>query len=179
MVELLQIKFEFNTTEDRLLLCIFEKASSKTCAEYRFWFTRRFVAIFIKAIDRLIDQELAGDMQISPDAIGAMKKFQHEAAISKADFSSPFEADNKNCAVFGEKPLLAVTLKINKKSKGKYILSFLDNENKGVHLTAGMDLIYTLHKMIVDSVKSTAWNDPLFRAKTQEIKTTKPPLFIS
>ena len=76
MVELFQIKFEFNTSEDRLLLCIFEKASSKKCVEYRFWFTRRFVAIFIKAIDKVIDQELAGDMRISPDAIDAMKKFQ-------------------------------------------------------------------------------------------------------
>ena len=179
MVELFQIKFEFNTTEDRLLLSIFEKASSKKCVEYRFWFTRRFVAISIKAIDRLIDQELAGDMLISPDAIGAVKKFQHEAVISKADFSSSFAADNTNCSVFGEKPLLAVTLKIHKKSKGKYILSFLDNKNKGVHITASMGLIYSLQKMIVDSVKSAAWNDPLFKARGQEIKTTEPPLFIS
>ena len=118
-------------------------------------------------------------MQISPDAIDAMKKFQHEAAISKADFSSTFAADNTNCPVFGEKPLLAVTLKINKKSKGKYILYFLDNENKGVNITAGMDLIYSLQKMIVDSVKSAAWNVPLFKARGQEIKTTEPPLFIS
>lgn len=117
-------------------------------------------------------------MRISPDAIDAMKKFQHEAAISKADFSSSFAADNTNCSVFGEKPLLAVTLKINKKSKGKYILSFLDNENKGAHLTAGMNLIYTLQKMIVDSVKRAAWNDPLFKTRGQEIKTTEPPQFI-
>ena len=179
MTELFQIKFEYNTIEDRLLLRIFEKESNSSCVEYRFWLTRRFVNIFIRAMVRLIEEELTGDVRISPDAIDAMKKFQHEAAISKADFSTSYAADVGNCSFFGEKPLLVVTLRINKKSKGKYILSLLDSENKGVHLAAGMDLVYTLQKMLFDSVNSAEWNKPLLQTGEEVQKTTDPQGYLS
>jgi hypothetical protein len=178
-MELFQIKFEFNTVEDRLLLRIFEKESNRPCVEYRLWLTRRFVNLFISGLDRLIEEELAGDMQISPDVIDAMKKFQHEAAISKADFSTSYAADAEKCDVFTERPLLVVMLKINKKAKGNYILSLLNRENIGIHLAAGMDLIYTLKKMLLDSVGRAAWNKPLFQTKEEKVKTTEPPGYIS
>jgi len=171
MAERLQIKFEFNKVEDRLLLRISEREKHNSCVEYRFWLTRRFVNIFIKAIDKLIGDELATDLQVSPDAIDAMKKFQHEAALSKADFSTLYGADDENCTVFGETPLLVSTLKIKKKSRGKFILSFLSNENKGLHLTASIDLIHSLQKMLFDSVKSAAWNLPLFQTVEAEQNT--------
>jgi len=70
-------------------------------------------------------------------------------------------------------------LKINKKSKDNYILSLLNHENIGIHLTAGMDLIYTLKKMLLDSVGSAAWNQPLFQTNEEKAKTTEPPGYIS
>ena len=73
-------------------------------------------------------------MQIAPEAIAAMKKFQHEAALSKADFSSSYGANAEKCSLFREKSLLVATLKIKKKSKGKYVLSLLNNKNLGIHL---------------------------------------------
>ena len=153
MTELFQIKFEFDTFEDWLQLHIFEKKSNSSCVEYRLWFTRRFVNIFIRAIDRLIEDDLTTDMYIFPDAVAAMKKFQHKAAIAKADFSTSYAADEGNC-VFGESQLLVLTLRTNKKSKGKYVLSLLDKENKGLHLATGIDLVCLLQKMIFDSVKT-------------------------
>lgn len=179
MAEKLQIKFEFNTVEDRLLLRISEMESHASCVEYRFWLTRRFVDILIKAINKLIEDELAGDMQVSPDVLEAMKKFQHEAALSKADFSTSYKANAENCKVFGEKIPLVSTLKIKKKSKGKYGLSFLDNENAGIHLTAVIDLIHTLQKMLLDSVHNAGWNQPLFQIKEEQSKAVAPAGYIS
>ena len=179
MAERLQIKFEFNTIEDRLLLRISEREIHDSCVEYRFWLTRRFVNVFIKAIDKLIGDDLATDLQVSPDAIDAMKKFQHEAALSKADFSTSYGADAENCTVFGEKPLLVTTLKIKKKSKGKYVLSLLNNENVGMHLTASMDLIHSLQKMLLDSANNAAWNQPLFQTTEEESKSIEPARYIS
>ena len=72
MTERLQINFEYNTIEDRLLLRVSHLESQGKCVEYRAWFTRRFVNVFIEAIDKLIDDGLAGDMQVSPDTLEAM-----------------------------------------------------------------------------------------------------------
>jgi hypothetical protein len=179
MAERLQIKMEFDASEDRLLLRISERKSKKSCVEYRFWLTRRFVNIFMKAADKLIEDELAGDMLVSPDALGPMKKFQHEAALSKADFSTSFGAGDGDCSLFGEKPVLVSTLKITKKGKGKYILSLLDNENVGIHLTASMNLIHSLQKMLLDSAHNAAWNRPLFQTKEEEPELIEPSGYIS
>jgi hypothetical protein len=179
MSEKLQIKFEFNTIEDRLLLRISNRKSHSSCVEYRFWLTRRFVNIFLRAIDKLIEDELAADMQVSPDTIDAMKKFQHEAALSNADFSSSYAEANDKCMVFGEKHLLVSTLKIKKKFKGEYVLSFLNNENIGMHLTTNMDLIHSLQKMLFDSVNNAAWNQPLFQTGEEETGTIDSARFTS
>jgi len=179
MAKRLQIKFEFNAVEDRLLLCISEKKTDNSCTEYRFWLTRRFVSLFMRAIDKLIGDELAADMQIAPETIDAMKKFQHEAALSGADFSTAYGTDAGNCTLFGNKTFLVTTLKIRKKSKGRYVFSLLNNENIGIHLTAGMDLIHSLQKMLLDSAANAAWNLPLVQAAGEESETQKPAGYVS
>lgn len=165
MTERLQIRFEYNAIEDRLLLRISGKKNEDSCVEYRLWLTRRFTGIFSKAMDKLIEDELAADINLSPDAVDAMKTFQKEAALSKADFSTSYTADSENCKVFSEQPLLVITLKIKKRSKGVYLFSLLDDENKGVHLTTAMDLVHTLQKMLVDASASAGWNIPLLQTK--------------
>lgn len=179
MVERVQIRFEFNAAEDRLLLRVSEKAGHKSCAEYRFWLTRRFVKIFLKAMDKLIEDELTKDMQIRPDTMNAMKEFQHEAALSQADFSTTYDTDAENCKVFGDKPLLVTSLKIKKTSKSKYLFSFLNDNNLGIHLTAGMNLVHSLQKMLLDSAHNAEWNKPLFLATEVERRTITPSKYVS
>jgi len=175
----LQIKFEFNTIQDRLLFCVYEKRGHASCVEFRFWLTRRFVNIFMRAIDKVIEDELAADMQLPPDAIGVMKKFQHEAALAKADFSSSYGSDADNCTASGNKPILVSTLKIKKKSKDKYVFSLLNNKNLGIHLTAGMDLVHSLQKMLQDSAKNAEWDKPLFKTAAEDSKEIEPGGYIS
>jgi hypothetical protein len=178
MVEKLQIKIEFNRTEDRLLLRISD-GKGLACFEYRLWLTRRFVGFFIKTVDKLVVDVLANDMLLSPEALEAMKKFQQEAALAKADFSSSYEADAGNCAQIGEPPLLISTLKIKAKAKGMYVLSLLTSENSGVHLTASMDLIHSLRKMLVDSARNAGWGQPVIEAVGLEEKSTGQGRFVS
>lgn len=179
MTEKLQIRFEFNTAEDRLLLRISVRERENSCVEYRFWLTRRFVNMFIKAIERLIENDLAADMQVSPDTMGPMKKFQQEAALAKADFASSFQGGDENCTLYREKPLLVTILKIKKKSKGKYVLSLLDGKKSGIHLTAGMDLIHSLQKMLFDSAHNADWNQPLLLKKDEGPETVMRAGYVS
>jgi len=171
MAEKLQIKIEFNRIEDRLLLLISE-GTGLACTEYRLWLTRRFVGFFIKTVDKLVEEALAKDMLLSPEALEAMKKFQQEAALARADFSSSYDPDAGNCALMAEPPLLVSSLKIKKKETGVYVLSLLTPENAGVHLTASMDLIHSLRKILVDSVRNAGWTQPVLEAVCQAEKST-------
>jgi len=171
MAEKLQIKIEFNRIEDRLLLLISE-GTGLACTEYRLWLTRRFVGFFIKTVDKLVEEALAKDMLLSPEALEAMKKFQQEAALARADFSSSYDPDAGNCALMAEPPLLVSSLKIKKKETGMYVLSLLTPENAGVHLTASMDLIHSLRKILVDSVRNAGWTQPVLEAVSQAEKST-------
>ena len=169
----MQINIEYNSVEDRFLLRVSEKESHGGCVEYRSWLTRRFVNVFLKAIDKLIEDGLAGDMQISPDALEAMKKFQQEAALAKADFSTSYGADSENCTLMGEVPSLVSILKIRKKSKNKYVISFLTNENAGINITADTDLIHSLRKLLLTSAKKAEWNQPLSRSTEEEVRVVE------
>ena len=170
MAERLQINLEYNTIEDRLLLRISEKENHGGCVEYRFWLTRRFVFVFIKATDKIIEDGLAGDMQVSPDALDAMKKFQQEAALAKADFSTSYGADPGNCTLIGEAPFLVSILKVKKKSKNKYVFSLLTSENAGINIAADINLIHSLRKMLFASVENAGWNQPLSQVTEKDVK---------
>ena len=114
MAERLQINIEYNAVEDRLLMRVAEKDNHGGCIEYRCWLTRRFINVFITVIDKLIEDGLAADMQVSPDSLAAMKKFQRDAALAKADFSTSYEPDTEKCTTIGDDPLLVSTLKIKR-----------------------------------------------------------------
>ena len=171
MQESLQINIEYDVFEDRLLMRTSEKESFGGYIEYRFWLTRGFIRIFMKAKNKIIDDGLAGDVQILPDALAAMKKFQEEAALVKADFSTSYKPDSENSTIIGEKPFLVSTLKIKKKKvKDKYLLAFLTSENEGINIAADIDLIHTLRKMFFDASHNAGWNQPLFQIQGVEVR---------
>jgi len=70
-------------------------------------------------------------------------------------------------------------LKIKKKSKGKYVLSLLNNENIGIHLIANMDLIHSLQKMLLDSASNAAWNRPVFQTADEKPEKFAPDGYLS
>lgn len=165
MLEKLQINIEYISIEDRLLLRFYGKDKQGDFAEYRFWLTRRFVSLFIKAIDKLIEDGLVADLQVSPDALEAMRKFQQEAALAKADFSTPYGALAENSTLVGDAPFLASTLKIQKKSKNSYVLSLLTASDEGINFAANLDIIYTFREMLTGSVTKAGWQQALMEGE--------------
>jgi hypothetical protein len=156
----LQINFEFSSTEDRLMLRVSDKGTDK-CVEYRLWLTRRFVNVFLRAIEKLLEDDLSSDMPVSPEAMDAMKKFRQDTALAKADFSTSYDGDATDCTLLGEEPLLATKLKVSRKSKGKYIISLVSEENTGVNLTANIDLVHAIRKLLIEAINRANWGQPL------------------
>ena len=155
----LQINIEFKSSEDRLLLRISEK-EEKGCVEYRLWLTRRFVIIFLRAIDKLLEDDSNSDVRVSPEAMEAMKKFKQEAALAKADFSTSYDGDSADCTLFGDKSFLVTKLKVSRKSKGKYAMGLFAEDNTGINLSVNTDLAHTIKKMLLDAANRAGWTQP-------------------
>jgi hypothetical protein len=178
MMEKVQIKIEYSSIEDRLLLRIAE-GKGPDCVEYRLWLTRRFVGNFILAIDGFIGDLLAGDMYLTPGTLEVMKKFQQEAALAKVNFAASFDGENSCCKLVGEPPLLASTFKIKRKAKDSFAFSFLTDNNAGLHLTAGITVVHALQKMFVDSARKAGWLEQGIPPFGWDDKTSGPVLLAS
>ena len=118
-------------------------------------------------------------MQISPNALEAMKKFQQEAALTKADFSTSYGADAKNCTLISEEPLLVTMLKVQKKSKNKYVLSLVSSKKAGINIGADINLIHSLRKLLLSSIKNAGWNQPMSRVAEEEVQASGPAGLVS
>lgn len=171
MLEKLQINITYDIIEDRLLMRVAKKEMHGEYLEYRLWFTRRFVTVFMKATDKIIEDGLAGDLQVSPDSLDAMKRFQEESALAKADFATGYDPDMENFTLIGEKPHLVSKINVKKPSGNRYVFSFLTNDDEGINITADTDLVYSLRKMFFDVSVNAGWNNPLWSQRDEsEVK---------
>jgi hypothetical protein len=115
----------------------------------------------LRAIEKLLEDDLSSDMLVSPETMDAVKKFRQDTALAKADFSTSYDGDSTDCTLLGEEPLLATKLKVSRKSKGKYIISLVSEENTGVNLTANIDLVHAIRKLLIEAVNRANWGQPL------------------
>ncbi|MGE0272598.1 MAG: hypothetical protein AB7M05_19430 [Alphaproteobacteria bacterium] len=89
MVDALQqINIRHEATEDRLLLRLRTSADSETSL----YLTRRFVVRLWPALLKTLGADPAVAAQADPTARSAIMAFRHEHAVSRSDFSKPYQA---------------------------------------------------------------------------------------
>lgn len=89
MVDALQqINIRHEATEDRLLLRLRTWADGETSL----YLTRRFVARLWPALLKTLGADPAVAAQADPVARSAIMAFRHEHAVSRSDFSKPYQA---------------------------------------------------------------------------------------
>jgi len=154
-----QMNITFNPVEDRLLLKM-TAGEPGSLAEYRFWLTRRFVMILWKAFDKILGEDESTGMQISPVNINAIKQFQQEAVLSKADFTTSYATDEIISTPLGPKPLLVSKIQIKKGPAGQQTLSLLTPDYKSINLDMDNNLIYSIRKLLAEAAKKAEWSIP-------------------
>ncbi len=156
MTNLSQINIGYNPVEDRLLLRM-TSGSADGVAEYRMWMTRRFVRLMWNALSQSLDQDTASDHRIEPAGREAVREFEEEAALSSADFSTPYKPRVVSTPL-GPEPVLISRLQIRKEQDGKKVMSLLDRKNQGLTLGLTTGMIHSLRKILVDAVLKANWN---------------------
>ena len=148
-----QLQITFNPEQDRLLFRV--NGSNQT--EIRAWFTRRLVKQLWPNLLQLLTQKVSQDVPTAnDDARRMVLGMQHEASVSKADFSQPYRAEATQFPL-GKEPFVASKLKMTVLPKSMYLLSMHPAQGQGVDLRLNDTLLHGLCRMLQKACKEAEW----------------------
>lgn len=153
-----QLNLTFLPVEDRLLLRI-ASGTRGAMAEYRLLLTRRFAKLLWDGLERVLKLRVL-DPCIAPEGRNAVIQFQQSAALSQADFSTPYMTEQAGTP-FGRHPLLIHKLQIRKGTQeDNHIISFEAATGQTISITCSLQLVYSFRKLLADMVHEAGWDLP-------------------
>ena len=120
-----QLQISYSADEDRILLRI----NTTSGDEFRFWLTRRFSMLLIKALEehRAADPDIS--TQTTEAGKQAVQEFKREEATSKGNFQEQFKPSGQ--FPLGEAPILAYKLSYRIEAR-KLSLSIQPRDGQGI-----------------------------------------------
>jgi hypothetical protein len=155
-VRLHQLKVEYVPVQDRLTLLL----STSDQAEIQLWLTRRLVKLLWPLLLKLAaDTSPKIQEQANPEAKKALLGFEHEQALSKADFSKPYQAPapEKRVTPLGQEPILVARVQTGRNPKGQALLALHPAEGQGITLTLDQTLLHAICRLIHAAVQRSDW----------------------
>jgi hypothetical protein len=148
-----QLKLDFIPEQDRLLL----RVSTDSQLEVRLWLTRRALRLLWPLLVQMVRSSPEVVLQSNPQARDALVGMQHEQALSRANFSKPFEEAQREMPL-GAEPILVVHLQVSKDGEGNQVLGLLPQQGQGIHLTLDNTLLHSFCKLVQNAVGKSDWN---------------------
>lgn len=132
--------------------------ATSEAVEVRLWMTRRFVKLLWPLLVRLAEEASPRiRTQASPEARRALLGLEHEQAISRADFSRPFEQLPRSMPL-GEAPLLLARIETGHDRNGQPVLAMHPASGQGVTLTLDSVLLHSLCRLLQAAVSKSDWD---------------------
>lgn len=149
-----QLKVDYVAEQDRILMLI----AASEATEVRLWMTRRFVKLLWPLLVNLAE-EISPRIrsQADPEARRALLGLEHEQAISRADFSRPFEQIARSMPL-GEAPLLLARIQTGHDANGQPVLAMHPANGQGVTLTLDAVLLHSLCRLLQAAVTKSDWD---------------------
>jgi len=86
----------------------------------------------------------------------AVMSFQHEDALSKADFAKSFEAQPKSLPL-GNEPVLLSKLTVKQTPDGNPMLCMYPEQGSGIDLALQQPLLHSISKLFADALQESDW----------------------
>lgn len=150
-----QLNLTFLPIEDRILFRI-ASGTPGSMEEHRLLLTRRFVKLLWNALHCFVE-EYTLDPRIPPEGKNTVMQFQQDAALSQADFATPYTSE-KVIAPLGSSPLLLHKFQARKGANNSCVLFLEATSGQTIKITLSLQLIHSLRKMLADMVKEAEWN---------------------
>ncbi|SHK20756.1 hypothetical protein SAMN02745216_03061 [Desulfatibacillum alkenivorans DSM 16219] len=151
-----QINVRYDPAEDRLLLRM-NASTPEGAAEYRLWLTRRFVQLMWQGLEKAMKADQEFDPAVQPSQQEAVRQFKEEAALSSADFSTPYRNEEKTVMPLGENPVLITKMQIKRAEDGKKVLIMQGEEGPAVTLALAENMLHSVRKLIADAADRAGW----------------------
>ena len=153
-VRLRQINIDYDAENDRLLMRI----GTSDGAELRLWLTRRFVKLLWPLLVKLAeDASPRIRTQANPEARKALLGLEHEQALSRADFSRPYENETPTTPL-GEAPLLLSRIQTGHDRNRQPIVALHPSDGQGVTLNLDAVLLHSLCRLLQAAAQKSDWD---------------------
>ena len=154
-MRLQQLKVEYEPEQDRLLMLV----ATSEGMELRLSLTRRFVKLLWPLLVKLAEEASPRiRSQANPEARKALLGLEHEHAVSKADFSKPYDAGTASERPLGDAPLLLARIQTGHDRNGQPIVALHPAEGQGITLSFDSVLLHSLCRLLQSAVKKSDWD---------------------
>ncbi len=172
-----QINVTYNPGEDRLLMRM-NAPGPDGSVEYRMWLTRRFLQLMWQGLDKSMEAESAADPTVQPSVREAVQQFKEEAALSEADFSTPYEKAPATTPL-GPDPFLITKMQIKKGEGDKRVLIMSGENGQGVTLAMAEPMLHSVRKLLADAAGKAGWGLSLKLLATQQPNYSGQPRIVN
>ena len=149
--QLEQFSASYDAVQDRLLLRI----RSSDDAEFRFWITRRYLALLwpllMKMADAFSGRKAPGD----PLTRNALAELAHGEAVNKADFGSAYR--DGSLYPLGEEPILLGRVTVKPLQGNTQTLTLLPQDGQGINLDLDEKLVHVLARLLQQAAVAAEW----------------------
>ena len=149
-----QLKVDYDAEQDRLLMLV----ATSEGMELRLALTRRFVKLLWPLLVKLAEEASPRiRTQPNPEARKALLNIEHEQAVSKANFSQPYD-DSIRATPLGAEPLLLARIQTGHDPSGQPIVALHPVEGQGVTLTFDSVLLHSVCRLLQAAVQKSDWD---------------------
>jgi hypothetical protein len=152
MMKLHQLKIDFDPEQDRLLL----RVSTLTGEEALLWLTRRCVLRLWPLLVGGAEAKPEINQRPEPEVKKAMLEFQHERALSQAQFGKQYE-EVPRTRPLGDQPFVVSKIQRRIAQDGRVVMGMLPTQGEGIFLTLDAPLLHGFIKLLQKSVESADW----------------------
>ena len=148
--QLEQFSASHDAAQDRLLLRI----RSSDDAEYRFWITRRYLALLWPVLMKMAD-EFSARKATDPATRSTLAELAHGEAVNKADFGSAYR--DGSIYPLGEEPVLLGRVTVKPLQGATRTLTLLPQKGQGIKLELDERLVHVLARLLQQSAVAADW----------------------
>lgn len=170
-MKLHQLKVEYEPEQDRLIMLV----ATSEAVELRLALTRRFVKLLWPLLVKLAEETSPRiRTQANPEARKALLGLEHEHAVSKADFTKPYDA-GESTRPLGDSPLLLARIQTGHDRNGQPVVALHPAEGQGITLSFDSVLLHSVCRLLQAAVKKSDWDMELKLPGTEGAEAAERP----
>jgi hypothetical protein len=154
-----QVNIRFIPEEDRLLFSM----NTTDKQQFRFYFTRRWVKLFWPNLTKILEAEMP-DASFDTPSKEAAVAFQHEVAMSDAEYDKPFETENVTYP-WGDEPLVATEVRFKEPPMELPSIGIYAANGIGLEFNCGHKILHYFYQVLPEATERAGWDMVLARAE--------------